>query len=791
LNGCSRAIASHGAGNQEWTSFNGDIANQRYVSFDQINTRTVRRLGAVWVSRPFEAGATSRMTPLVHDGLMFLAAGSHIYALDARNGVVVWVHQTETRQPKGTGIDAMISGLAITRSWGLGLGGGLIFAGMMNGHVIALGEKTGELVWDQLINLEPLAVSKAIVSPPLYVNDVLYLGLGQETTQGHVVAVNAQSGDVLWKVPIVPGPGEPGHETWPQDSEIWRSGGGHPWAAGAADPSLGLVYFVTGNPGPDFGGSVRPGDNLYTDSLIALEAKTGKLRWYHQLIHHDIWDADLSVSPVLFDMTLKGRQRHSVAAMRSDGYLFIFDRVSGEPLAPIEERPVPQNPILFTSPTQPFPRGGESVLPPCESWRRQIPAGFILGCMFDPPSPEVPNQLAQWASVRVAPMSYDPQTGYFYAQGHNSLQWRSIGDDPYLGDTTSLTGDRVPNYPAQSVIVAAIDSRTGRVVWKKELPALDESGYKSNGGALSTGGGLVFHQGGDGTLQAYDARTGRTLWRFQTDFAFSDASPMSYMIEGKQYVAFVAGTRVWSFAQDGKLPMSAPVEPPAREEVKGPIEDTNEIETSALQKVPGNGHRFYFNEYAVSPYRARVQAGSPVTFINNGRKPHTIMARDGSWTTGTLGPTQIATIRFEKAGNYLYFSKEYPWSYGQIIVISPEHGSGTSSKSQQAIPDSDRVSRGRTEYAISCSSCHGENLGGREPAPGLAGPVFNSRWAGHTALELFDRVRTTMPATAPGSLSDDSYRAIVAYILHCNGNDPSIPLDRLTMKRLSATPEAR
>ena len=781
------AFASQRGQNQEWLSIHGNLANQRYVPLDQINPKTIARLGAVWVSDVFADGATSRMTPLVHDGLMFLGAGPRIYAVDARTGKQVWVYQTETRHPTGTGFELLVTGVAITRSWGLGLGGGMIFAGMMNGHVIALREKSGELVWDKLINNEPLAVSKGITCSPQYIDGVLYFGLGQETTQGHAVAVDAKSGRVLWRADTIPGPHQPGHETWPGDSGIWRSGGAHPWVAPAADPSLGLIYFVTGNAGPTSAGMVRPGDNLYSVSVIALEMRTGRLRWYRQLVHHDVWESDLSVSPVLFDTRISGRPRLGVAVMRGDGYLFLFDRATGEPLMPIDERPVPQNPVLFTAPTQPFPRGADSILPPCESWKAKVPPGFVLGCMFDPPSRDVPNRLAQFASVRIAPMSYSPKTSHFYAQGTNSLMWQVSGNDPYFW-IANVNGTRVPNFPQPTVVVAAVDSRTAKVTWGKELPSFDDSGYKANGGSLSTAGGLVFHQGGDGTLQAYDSGTGVTLWRFQTDVAVGDASPMSYAIDGKQYVAFIDGSRVWAFALGGRLPQAARANPPQQEEVTGPIEDTNEIETLSLEQTPAaNGRRYRLNEYAFNPYRTRIRVGSSVTFINNGYMPHTIVARDGSWTTGTLGPTQIETITLDRPGSYIYFSKEYPWSYGEIIVEPASASSTTSPGAQQGRTASDQVNLGRADYIASCSPCHGENLGGRDPAPALAGRSFASRWAGRDALDLFDRIQTTMPPTAPGTLSESSYAEIVAYILHSNDNLATVTLDRRTMRGLAVT----
>jgi len=766
---------------ESWPSVHGDLSNQRYVHAAEINRATVTRLGASWVSDPFEDDAASRMTPLVHDGLMFFAAGSYVYALDASSGKRVWIHQTETKTSNASGWEQMVTGLATSRSWGLGLGGGMVYVSLMNGHVAALSERTGALVWDRLISTEALTIAKGIICTPLYVRGILYLGTGIETTEGHALAIDAKTGNVLWRVPTIAEPGQPGGESWPKDDGIWRSGGGHPWTAPAADPRLGLVYFVTGNASPPFGGRVRAGDNLYTVSVIALELRSGKLRWFRQLIHHDVWEADLSVPPILFDATVAGHKRAAIAAIRADGYLFIFDRATGEPLIPIDERPVPQKPDIFTAPTQPFPHGGESIMPPCDSWRPKIPAGFVLSCMFDPLSPDMPNQLGQWASVRIAPMSFDPQTRFFYAQGHNSLLWRRVANDPYLGDTTIHSGDRIPNYPRPTVIVAAIDSRTGRVAWRKELPAYDESGYKANGGALSTGGGLVFHQGGDGTLQAYDAATGETRWQFQTGYALSDAPPMSYTIGGKQYVAFIAGTKVWAFTLDGKLPEAPAPKPRPLEMVTGPIADATNIETLTYEQVPANGHRYFANEYAFNPYRARVPAGTAVTFINNGYLPHTIVAQDGSWTTGLLYPTQVKTLTFARAGTYLYSSKEYPWSYGELVVTAKPGEAGATPSSAA----SEQVALGRSTYLSSCALCHGENLGGRDRAPALAGNNFLTAWSGRDAAALFDRIKTTMPQSAPGSLSDQNYAAVVAYLLDANGNAAPNPLDRQGMRGIS------
>jgi quinohemoprotein ethanol dehydrogenase len=776
---------------REWVSIHGDASNQRYAPLDQIDLKSIGRLGAAWVSEPFAEHATSRMTPLVHGGLMFLAAGPRIIALDARSGKQVWAHQTETRRAVrdkpfvgDPTASEQASGLAITRAMGLGLGGGMIFAGLMNGHVIALNEKSGGLVWDKVFNDAPLPIATGIVCVPLYIDGVLYFGFGHEFVQGHAVAVVAKTGATIWRVPLVPEPGQPGHETWPNDNEVWRAGDSEPWASPAVDASLGLVYFVTANPGPPSGGKIRRGDNLFSVSLLAIEMTTGKIRWYRQLVHHDVWEADLSVPPILFDKDIEGDSRKAVAVIRGDGYVFQFDRTTGEPLIPIDERPVPQNPVLFTAATQPFPRGADSILGPCEHWKPKIPIGFVLGCMFDPPSHEVPNRLAQFASVRVAPMSFDPQTRFFYAQGSNSLMWQGDQEDPYVW-ITNINGARVPNYPRNSAVLAAVDSRTDKIAWTKELPSFDDSGYRSDGGSLSTAGGLVFHQGGDGTLQAYDAKSGETLWRFQTDYAAGDASPMSYELEGKQYVAFIAGSKVWAFGLGGSILQAASIALPLQEEVSGPIEDTNDVEVLTLEPAFGHGHRYHLNEFAFNPYRARVHSGSSVKFINNGYLPHTIVASDGSWRTKTLQPTEVATVKFDKPGNYLYSSQEYPWSYGQIVVVSDATNTGIDSGTLASPAISEQQTLGKLSYAASCSTCHGADLTGRDRAPALAGRMFASNWSGRHALDLFERIRSTMPESAPGTLSDGSYSAIVAYILAVNNHPAAVTLDLQTMQGLT------
>jgi alcohol dehydrogenase (cytochrome c) len=541
------------------------------------------------------------------------------------------------------------------------LGEGLVFAGLADAQVIALKEKTGELAWSQYIGDTPAVRGQAAVGAPTYAAGLVFVGLNADRGfRGQAVALDAKTGRQVWKFYVVPGPGEPGHETWPKNNDSWKTGGGAIWLMGATDIDLGLIYFVTGNGVPQHGGEVRAGDNLYLCSVIALEMKTGKLRWHYQAIRHDIWEADLSIPPVLYDTQVGGRPRKGVAVMRGDGYLFLLDRESGKPLMPIEDRPVPQDASVSTAALQPFPVGADRVLPDCGEWKeRGTPPGFQLGCFFAPTSFKTPNLLAPFFGMRVAPMAYSQQTGYFYAVGNAWLRWRRRAEDPYF-----FSPDRRVPGVSDFAVLAAIDSRTNKIVWRQELRT-----GRLPGGAMPTAGGLMFQAAGDGNLQAYDAKSGAIVWQFQTGVP-GGGPVMSYEVDGEQYVAF-ASASVWAFKLGGALKPAATATPrPADDLFVGVITETNQIETASLARDMGlTGARQMTDEYTFSPTRARVKAGTPVTWINNGTMVHTIVARDGSWTTGPLNPIQAGVVKFDKPGTYIYTCKEHPWAAAQLIVV--------------------------------------------------------------------------------------------------------------------------
>ena len=763
----------HPAG-KDWPMVGGDWQNTRYSTLSQINTHNVKHLGATWVSSKFDDGTTTWATPVVQYGLLFISAGSEIYALNAKTGERVWNYKTTGgTQPKTT-----IEGLfRPVPNWkGVGVGQGLVFVGMLDGRVIALNAKSGEPVWSHQTGVDEPRKGQWAATAPYYTQGVVFVGMsnGDAFLRGGYMALEAATGKALWQKYSIPAPGEPGHETWPSFNDTWKFGGGGVWVEPAIDTKLGIAYFATGNAVPAHAGDWRPGDNLYTCSILAVEMKTGTMKWYYQLVHHDVYEADAGTAVVLYDVQVDGKLRKGLAALRADGYLFQLDRETGQPLFPVEERPVQQLLSQKTAPTQPFPVGAESVLMDCEDWKKEkIPAGFVLGCLLTPPASPPPSQdpqniLAPWPLAKSNAVAYSPQTGYFYTQAPSRLYWPRRAQDPYFLDYTYT----VPGLKSYTQLVA-IDSRTGKTAWKKRMPALLQSGAP-----IVTAGGLLFRRSGDGNLMAHDAKTGEALWRFQTGMGgtgMGPASPVTYEIDGEQYVALAMGPAVWAFKLGGKLPPgTAPSISTTEADFSGPVVDTNVIETTSLMKtIQEPGMRYFIDEYAFSPYRTRVPSGTTVTFINNGTIPHEIAALDGSWSTGRLSPTQLAWVRFEKAGEYTFIDKEHPWTYGQIIVESSSSAraratAAPATSSADSGYFADRLSRGRDEFNSHCGTCHGEDLLGRAPAPALLGETFMLHWRNATLGDLLERVRATMPQGKAGSLDRPTYLDIVAYVLREN-----------------------
>src|SRR4030095_9113502 len=313
----------------------------------QISTQNVATLGGAWTSQKFDTPAGARSMPVVQDGLMFLTVPPSVYALDAKSGSRAWRFQAGPQ-----------AGMGAPAREGVAVGDGLVFVGLSDARVIALREKTGELVWNKYVGDKARDKGQVASGARVFAGGLVSIGLSADNGwRGQVVALNGKTGEEAWRFFAVPAPGEPGSESGPKGSPIWQRGGGAVWLVGASDPDLGLVYYVTGNGVPQLSGEGRPGANLYLCAMVALDMKTGKLRWHYQVIRHDIWEADIAISPVLYDAQSDARPRKPIAAMRADGYLFMLDRETGKPLTRIEDRAVPQDSLQKTASTQPFPVG--------------------------------------------------------------------------------------------------------------------------------------------------------------------------------------------------------------------------------------------------------------------------------------------------------------------------------------------------------------------------------------------------------------------------------------------------
>jgi quinohemoprotein ethanol dehydrogenase len=540
-----------------WPTNGGNWYNQRYSPLTEIDRSNVAKLKGVWRARLESSGVgpqySGEAQPLVVDGVIYVPTGaSDLFALDVATGQTLWAYKSGL-DPK---IDVVCCGWS---SRGVGHGNGRIFLGRLDGQLVALDAKTGAVAWT--VQAERWQDGFSITNAPLYYDGLVITGFsGAELgVRGRVKAFNAEDGALVWTFYTIPGRGEPGNDSWPQDNDLWQHGGATVWNTPAVDPDLGLIYFSTGNPGPDFNGGVRAGDNLYTSSIIAVELKTGRYRWHFQQVHHDIWDYDSPAPVVLFDLEYNGRMRKGLAQASKTGWVYILDRTDGTPLVGIDEKPVPQEPRQATAATQPHPRGDAFVPQHLDI----APEGYPLvngGKIFTP----------YWTDYIIAkpgilgggnwpPTAYDPATGHLYvcaSDQASSFLATEIGTDRPPPGKYFVGGAFGTNPLAPYGTFTALDMRTNKIVWQQHWAD------RCYSGATATAGGLVFVGRNDGRLTALDSSDGKKLWEFQTGAGMN--APVSvFAYNGKQYVvAYSAGNMfagsargdsVWLFALDGTL----------------------------------------------------------------------------------------------------------------------------------------------------------------------------------------------------------------------------------------------
>jgi PQQ-dependent dehydrogenase (methanol/ethanol family) len=494
----------------EWPTYNGQYSGNRYSALRQIDVSNVARLAPKWIF-PIPTSRHLEVTPIVADGVMYVTTANQAWALDARAGRVLWHYQR--RLTKGLVGDA--SG-AINR--GVALLGDRVFMVTDNAHLIALDRSTGGLIWD--IEMADYRRHYGATGAPLVVHDLVISGVsgGDEGARGFVSAYRASTGERVWRFWSIPAPGEPLSETW--QGRAIEHGCGTTWLTGTFDPKNDLLYWTTGNPCPDYNGDERKGDNLYSDSVLALKPETGELKWHYQFTPHDLHDWDAEETPMLVDAEFHGRPRSLLIHANRNGFFYVLDRLNGE--------------LLLAKPfvkkltwSDGIDRDGRPrVLP------GSVPTiGGVTVC------PAVEGA-TNWMSS-----AWNPATGLFYLMAlekcniyTKSSAWWERGKSFYGGSTRDI-----PGQPGQKAL-RAIDIQTGNIAW--EYPQIGPA--NSWGGVLATAGGLVFFGDDSGAFAAVDAHTGKPLWHFQTNQLWK-ASPMTYALDGKQYIAVAAGSSIIAF----------------------------------------------------------------------------------------------------------------------------------------------------------------------------------------------------------------------------------------------------
>jgi len=502
-------IAAAPDGSGEWLTYSGSYRSIRFSPLTQISVANVARLRPAWVYQP-PGGTTLETTPIVADGTMYITGPPNsVMALHLGSGRPLWKWSRPVARTTSTlGFGRVNRGVAVL--------GNTVYVGTLEGHLVALDAHSGVERWDAAVadNREGYAITGA----PLAVDGKILIGIsgGEAGVRGFLDAYDAATGKRLWRFWTIPEPGAPHADSWPR--EALTHGGATTWLTGSYDPQLKLVYWGTGNPGP-WNGDTRQGDNLYSCSLLALDPDTGALKWHFQFTPHDVHDWDANQIPMLIDATVDGRARHLVATANRNGFLYLLDRATGEFV-----RGAPFAKQTWASGLD--AHGRPIVLPntePSETGTLVYPS--LQGA-------------ANWASP-----AYDPASGLLVVpvREMGSLYFKTPAEYRagtfYTGMSERALGEEATGA------IRAFDLKTGQQAWSFPLPSPPWAGV------LSTAGGLVFGGSNEGNFFALDAATGKPLWQFQTGAAI-EASPMSFMADGKQYIAIAAGRALFVFATD-------------------------------------------------------------------------------------------------------------------------------------------------------------------------------------------------------------------------------------------------
>jgi alcohol dehydrogenase (cytochrome c) len=484
---------------QNWLTFYGNYKGWSYSLLNQITRDNVKRIAPVWT---FAAGYPTgtaglrpglEATPLVVDGVLFLEGmQNNVYAIDAASGRTIWTYEYKWPEVKT---------FSIRGARGLAYGDGRIYMGTQNNHLVALDAKTGAEVWN--IHIEENSECECrITEAPLYVKGKVFIGnagSGYQALRGHINAYDAKSGTLVWHFEVIPAPGEPGAETWAgAEDNYWKTGGGGTWFTGTYDAEMNLLYYGTGDPTP-IDGKLRPGPNLYTASLLALDVDTGKMKWYFQETPHDLYDYDSAAEPIIVDMDVAGHKRQVIIHPTKNGFTYVYDRETGKYL----------HSFPYSAP----------------NWNKGIDE---KGNPIDPIVPKDQKDYLVCPSIHtggrgIQHSAYSPRTGLWYTSDFELCSHFINGGDK--GDELN------PKVPPN---ISAYDPATGKKQWTFNTR------YYNMSSLLATAGDLIFAGDLDGDVFALDARTGQKLWSFNTGGRIVSA-PVTFSVDGRQFVTFSSG----------------------------------------------------------------------------------------------------------------------------------------------------------------------------------------------------------------------------------------------------------
>ena len=510
---------------QNWLTYNGGYSSHRHSPLRQITSANAKNLEQKWVLQNQVYGAW-QSSPIVVDGVMYVTQRPNdVLALDARTGRVFWLYRYTN-----SGIQQVCCG---ANNRGVAILGDTLFMGTLDAHLVAIDARNGKPLWNVEVGDDKLAYS--ITLAPLVVKDKVIVGVGgaEYGIRGFVAAYQAQTGKELWRFYTIPGPGEPGSDTWSGDA--WSHGGGSIWVTGSYDPALNLTYWGVGNPGPDWNPAQRPGDNLYTDSVVALDADTGALKWHYQFTPNDGYDYDSVQVPVLVDLNWRGAPAKVMLWANRNGFFYVLDRVTGRFLS--------GTPFVKVNWASGFDEGGRPIQTP-------QPA-------------DMPTWPGNQGGTNWYSPSYSPRTGLFYVSAWENyasiFRRENVAYEPgrrFVGGANQ-TVTPTPDAPGIGIgrrgpinnwtdavgngAVLAIDPHTGQQKWKFVQYDVSDSGI------LTTGGDLLFTGGREGYFYALDARTGTSLWKASLGGQIVNG-PISFEVDGKQYVSVISGNSLVTFA---------------------------------------------------------------------------------------------------------------------------------------------------------------------------------------------------------------------------------------------------